>query len=653
MKISCIVCIASVLWIAVFSSCKNDDIPDESYYTFKGETLGQYLHNRPETYGEFVKILQRCRLKEEGSTLESLLNAYGSFTCFAPTNQAMADYLDRYGLQAVEEMTDSAVSVIARMHLINSSLMNTVYETKNFSSKLSDQNMYNKTIYILDNGGTYSINERGTITEKDIAVHNGVIHQINAVLEPSDLKLDVFLEKYPEYSLFREALNLTDVASRLNTEPEDREFVPAENFTGIYGGNDAITPQHRYFYYTCFIETNEVFERAGITDLASMQRYAKKWFEEVYSAEPEILEEGLTGDWADPHNYFNRFVAYHFVNKKIDKIDFTHYNAGMASGYDKFMEFAETLAPGQILCMAAGKNSTSDGEKSFLHLNPSAEQVALPGIDEKFTWSRPVKNGVRLSDNLSRESSNGFFHEIEEVLTFPRNEFKKIRCRFDYASVFPEMMSNAIRAQFTNGQQVFFKNGYLSNLFFRTETTRFYYLNPKEWSNYQGDEIMALGNFDFDIKLPPFPSGQYEVRFGYTANGNRGCAQIYMGDSRDRLLPCGIPVDLTVNAKNYGWAPDENDDMANYESDKVLHANGWMKGPNSTMAANGKSSNSLRQTDNSIRCVVGVIDLKRDGAIYVRFRNATNNEDAQFMMDYIEVCPANIYDNPNKAESRD
>ncbi len=639
------------------SSCRNDDISDESYYTFTGETLGQYLENRPEEYSKFNALLKRCKLKTEGSTLNALLDAYGSFTCFAPNNRAMDKYLKRYNLSSVDQMTDSAVQVIARMHVVNS-VTSTVYESKNFTSKLPDQNMYNKTVYIKNDGESYLVNQTGRIVERDLLVHNGVIQQIDSVLEPSDLQLNDYLKQYPKYSLFREATELTNIGIRLNTEPEDRTFVPAVQYTDIGGGTAVITPQNRYFYYTCFIETNDVFAKAGIHSLEEMKAYAKNWFESAYSRDSEALQAGLTENWEDENNYFNRFVAYHFVNKKIDREAFRYGTKMVENSYDKYQEFAETLAPNQMLYMAAGKNSAADDANADrLQLNPSASQVAIPGMADDLGWTRSAQNGVLLSVDEVPGSSNGVFHEIESVLTYPRSEFGKIRFRFDMSSLFPEIMDNDIRAKFTNGQQVYFPADYLSNVWFRSAGTRFYYLNPQHsasnsWNNYQGDEMMALGNFDFDVKLPGVPAGQYEIRYGYTANSSRGCAQIYMGTSRDNMKPYSIPVDLTQDPANYGWVADTKTDQ-DYENDKLLHANGWMKGPNSTKGANGNSSLSLRGVKEAIRCIVGTVTLEHDGSVYLRFRNATTNESAQFMMDYLEICPANIYDNPLQSESRD
>ena len=99
---------------------------------------------------------------------------------------------------------------------------------------------------------------------------------------------------------------------------------------------------------------------------------------------------------------------------------------------------------------------------------------------------------------------------------------------------------------------------------------------------------------------------------------------------------------------------------ADYESDKLLRANGFMKGPNSSNAGGGLNTTvNLRQIggdgydEDAMRCILGTIRLTTDGSIYVRFRNATTSTTPQFMMDYIEICPSAIYDNPFSMESRD
>ena len=68
------------------SSCK-EDIDESNLYTFTGETIEDYLANRPEQFSDFNYLLTRIGY-------DKILSAYGTYTCFAPTNEAVAEYLD-------------------------------------------------------------------------------------------------------------------------------------------------------------------------------------------------------------------------------------------------------------------------------------------------------------------------------------------------------------------------------------------------------------------------------------------------------------------------------------------------------------------------------------------------------------------------------
>ena len=85
-----------------------------------------------------------------------------------------------------------------------------------------------------------------------------------------------------------------------------------------------------------------------------------------------------------------------------------------------------------------------------------------------------------------------------------------------------------------------------------------------------------------------------------------------------------------------------------------------MKGPNSWLCNNGCTNRTLRQTENDagtahspLRYIMGRIHLDEDGPIYIRARNATTADRVELMMDYFEICPASIYDNPYVNEPRD
>lgn len=61
-------------------SC-NDDIPAESYYTFTGEMMSDFLKNNPN-FSHFSRIVERAGVMD-------LLSARGEYTLFPPTNKAI------------------------------------------------------------------------------------------------------------------------------------------------------------------------------------------------------------------------------------------------------------------------------------------------------------------------------------------------------------------------------------------------------------------------------------------------------------------------------------------------------------------------------------------------------------------------------------
>ena len=82
-----ILCIVA-LTMTTITSCSDD--PDTSnYYTFKGEMMSEFLQKNAE-FSEFAEIVTRAGLMDQ-------LSAYGAYTCFAPTNKAIDNFLKAKG----------------------------------------------------------------------------------------------------------------------------------------------------------------------------------------------------------------------------------------------------------------------------------------------------------------------------------------------------------------------------------------------------------------------------------------------------------------------------------------------------------------------------------------------------------------------------
>ncbi len=123
--------IVILLVLITIAGC-TENIDNANLYTFTGETIEDYLINRSETFSDFNYILKRAGL-------DQLLSAYGVYTCFAPTNEAVEEYVDSLyddmsnnnlphnGMtkKGIEGLTDSLCIDIAKYHLSNTKVLTT------------------------------------------------------------------------------------------------------------------------------------------------------------------------------------------------------------------------------------------------------------------------------------------------------------------------------------------------------------------------------------------------------------------------------------------------------------------------------------------------------------------------------------------------
>ena len=130
--------IALMVSCLVLSACK-EDIDTSNRYTFMGETIGSFLEKHEDLYSDYNYILNR-------SGMMSLLKAYGSYTCFAPTNEAVERYLFQQdsiyraslgtpkvvwtGITSpvLEDLSDSMCTVITNTHILAQAFLTTEME---------------------------------------------------------------------------------------------------------------------------------------------------------------------------------------------------------------------------------------------------------------------------------------------------------------------------------------------------------------------------------------------------------------------------------------------------------------------------------------------------------------------------------------------
>jgi uncharacterized surface protein with fasciclin (FAS1) repeats len=257
----------SALALLVLSLTIGCNDPSIDMSTTDEVVITGYLKNNDDQFSEFLKILDQ-------SGTAGFLGAYGTYTVFAPTNEAVADYLQNHGVSTVEDLEPVALKDFVRFHVIK----DTISTTKFTDGKLQLPTMYGQYLITgasnINGESSIRVNRQANIIESNIRTSNGIIHVIDDVLEPASKSIAGLLEENPEYSIFLDAVKETGFYDLLNTAAVD-------------GDVD---------WLTVVAQTNEVFANAGYADYASVKsRYSH------------------TGDPANTSDSLYLFVAYRIL----------------------------------------------------------------------------------------------------------------------------------------------------------------------------------------------------------------------------------------------------------------------------------------------------------------------------------------------------
>ena len=681
--------------------CK-EDIDTSARYVFKDETVLSYLQKH-EVYSEYVRLLQLVPISYRSkSTVYQLLSARGHFTCFAPTNEAIAEYLqDQVEAGFIEEpswdsftsdkLRDSIMRVIVYNSIIDGG-DEEIYETMSFPQKNNDEfgrpnmNDIKLSVYRPKDPDSIYINRIYPINvrNRDIPAINGVIHQMEKVIAPRDITLNSILKEqlegyadgYVVMARIIQACGLMDTLSKIRDEVYEtlyqtgmiEEKTPARGLATMDGGY-SYAPEHRKYGFTIFAEPDEFWQKAiGKPADEITPEDVQDWVDAR-----GYYPEATTGtDFKNPANMLYQWTTYHILPFKLspERLVF-HYNE---KGYDyvgspyklsiPVMEYYVTM--GQRRLLKIFESLESNGV--YLNRFPTLDN-GRHGTGHE-TGCDPAKVGARVmsedEDLDKRTALNGYMYRIDAPIAYSeetRNNLARTRIRMDCMSFFPEVMNNDIRrVPLTDArhQWVHFPDDaeykYIGNLSINEGSTFVYYnaYNYK-FGSLCGDEVKCVGRWELMFTLPPVPKrGTYEVRYRILTNSDRGVAQFYFGDKPGSMPAAGIPVNLTLGGADpiTGWIGDTGtDDDADAEADKQMRNNGFMKGEESILILKNPGTTARANVNrNIVRRIVTRQTLDPDKTYYLKIKSVLDTETAEFYMDHIEYCPKEIFDNPMHPE---
>ncbi len=128
---------------------------------------------------EDFSILVEALIKAD---LATTLSGAGTFTVFAPDNDAFEALFTTLGVSGISELSADDLEPILLYHVLGETKTSSMI-TDGYYSSLSPAQGRTVSMYIGTDMGV-SINGSATVTSADIAATNGVIHAIDAVLVP-------------------------------------------------------------------------------------------------------------------------------------------------------------------------------------------------------------------------------------------------------------------------------------------------------------------------------------------------------------------------------------------------------------------------------------------------------------------------------------
>lgn len=676
-------------WLCVFSfgvlltSCK-EDINGDNYSIKSEQTMSDYISDNPSKFSSLKYIFDMVKLGnvDDASSLTSVLSARGNYTMFAPNNDAIDAYVKSLGLNSVTDLSYDQAKLIAYSCLIDNG-DNAAYEESEFPTpgSFAIPNFNDRLLTCAQDttGGTstYIINGNARVVRTNVEVSNGMIHEVSSVIAPSSDNVYELIAAADNMKIIAHLIEATSYSDTMALPSIDNEY-EKENYPEKFqmsGIADTKYAQHRYMGYTALVEPDSVFEQEfGITLAKDAEGNVTNW-EQVMSVVTRQCEAvygtEAQGDLKNPENAVNRFVAYHFMPGRMAYDRFVrHYNEyGYKYGDNKkpqtenlpvnVWDYYSTLGkyPGLIKITQVGETGFERDMDHSIYANRIS--VYNDGTTGDYTETGVKDAGVKISpDNgkFDNNAVNGYYFPINKVLWYSndvRDNLGNERIRVDITTMLPEIASNSFRG---NGYYRF-PNGYFGNITNESSGTVLLYLcdaySPSggAWRDYQGDEVMVAGLYDFVLKLPPVPKdGTYEIRMGASHNTLRGMAQIYFGSDPLRLVPAGLPYDMrqTVGTSAIPWVADGDDAAVNAENDKNMRNQGYMKAPNYFCLTNGKGSaedvvRNIGGSSAALRRIVTVSEMSANKSYYLRFKSALKKLDSQLFLDYFEIVPTSVY----------
>ena len=732
--------------LPLFVAC-NEEPDGSNLFSTEDKTIAELVKERPEL-SAFYRILEKSKfdkylgtwgeytcfapLNDGVSTyLDSLYNDNAYLTSKSKkihnTIKEDPNWNSLDVMAKVELMPDSLCDDIARYHLSGEAHMQLdldgtgdTWSTMMIGRSIS-VGFFGMDAYKEEFIGLTSLNNVSAILEGDIEAINGILHICSNVIPRSDRTMDDQLRVEGsvdgDLQIFYEALEKTGFVDTLMIDKKYNADGTAVTYD--YGGvptdRDGIAlyyPKECMVKWTVFAETDDVFKANGINNFDDLRKKCAEWYGNCSGWYDYITEKGITistgEDYTNRFNVVNMFVAYHIlragmpVNQIVYENTATNKSWNVCFGYEP-QEYFETMLPNTLLKVW----QTSPLKEKNLWLNrymtnnTLTSRIGMYGMPGDGSHDL-VFEGVSIDRNNSSETLNGFIHRIGSVLKYDQNAKNALneRLRLDSSNFLYELINNGLRfataSQVSalngggNGNRVAFVNNFFDNIVCYNPGTLLRFNVMGDWRAHNSDQFQGWDVYDFAIKLPHVPTGEYELRIIYPPMARGGLMQFYLGNSpkQSDMVAVGIPFDACADPAvdaTFGFEPiqsyeDNPESDYGVEAGQRMHVRGYMYAPASFARGNSDGRNPninldpISYDENDIysaaKQVVGggncrsetgygtmmlrrIITTQRfeQGKDYwLRIKNLVNDPNLGWSFDFVELVPVNIVNSQTMTE---
>lgn len=486
------------------------------------------------------------------------------------------------------------------------------------------------------------------------------------------------LKQAPNMRIWAKLLDATGWGAKMKPDAKaEKDF--AEKYkahAGTYPNNTvSSTPFQAYRRqgFTLFAETDEVFNKEWgvpmpVYDEATQSITNWEAIKQVLNEQCGKIYSNLKpGDLTDKDNAVNIFVATHLLNSNMQLANNSAVRHATEYGYTtgedinepstnytvNVWDYYRTAWPQESKLLKI--TQTPDGQ---FYLNRFSKYDN--GLTGTYVETGTLQEGILAHARNEVDNSvynnvalDGSYHPIDNILSFNSDyasAMKSERVRMDFTTLLPEIASNNLR-----GKDAYFPTDYFSTLTNVSPDTEIQLLYAsKGWVDYQGDELLVTGNYDFTLEVPAMPNdGSYELRMGYSVNEVRAKSLLTFicEDEAGNQGTWGEPLVLDQSEPvmaNDGIAQKDAD--LNYdetlcaENDYALHKLGYMKAPAYFHKAGYTDSPARAELGRSynggnMRRVLITSKMSPRNRYYIRFQSLDNSGLAQLHLDFIEFVP--------------